>query len=677
MWCKVIVASLLGTALFGCGSKGCTQQSINRSQLEAQEAGSGYVGQLGKALGRHAGQVTCLTISRDGELVASGDLTGTLRIWDAATLECRLVIDHPAQVWAATFSADNSKILSICSEGILRTWNLHGELVHSSTVSGSQPTTTFSADGLACVSANEQDSKWHVRYDALTPSGHIRETRELEWPRVVILGQVVISSSQIALSPDKRWVAAIGMELTEDGEFEDVSRIYIWDLKNANSGPHTTLSSGREGYKAGFTSVAFSPDSMSVLAGNGSGELHVWAHSDSEPRHTVDARDHAGDVTSIQFSPDGKLLATGGDDTRIAVRKWPADKLEAPVIVRGHEDRIPQLRFSSDGSSLFSCSADHTVRRWERTDDKFVANPRLAGHTHEVLAIAFSPDGRTIATGASSRKETDILLWKHNGANYELDRRIEGLHKQVSSLRFISSQQLVAADSDSVRGWTLEPFKEIPGIRTDGKHPIPEAIEAGRQDGVFYCWWFGGPLQKAAFLSSGLKAIDDAEARIGKSETFCVSPTKSLLATAYGNEILFLDAKTLQEVSASSLGEVSIEALEFSSNGQQLAVGARDGSVYIIAADSGKTDKVLRGHDSRIVRVAYSLKGKILATSCADGRLCIWDLGTGKITRRWELGRVSAMTFRPDGRVLAVGDSAGLVWLLQTTDKEADGKSEQ
>ncbi|HTE18766.1 MAG TPA: WD40 repeat domain-containing protein, partial [Armatimonadota bacterium] len=84
---------------------------------------------------------------------------------------------------------------------------------------------------------------------------------------------------------------------------------------------------------------------------------------------------------------------------------------------------------------------------------------------------------------------------------------------------------------------------------------------------------------------------------------------------------------------------------------------------------AGRTPDLLfaSGHKGRITGLAWSPDGKSLATSSADGSLRIWDPTLGATRRFSQEGRkISCIAWSPDGKRLAVG-ADGMVRVWSTT----------
>jgi WD40 repeat protein len=72
----------------------------------------------------HTNRVWCITFSRDGQLVASGSMDHTVKIWDTSTGECLTTFrDHRSWVLVVVFSPDSTLCASWEYDGVIRVWN--------------------------------------------------------------------------------------------------------------------------------------------------------------------------------------------------------------------------------------------------------------------------------------------------------------------------------------------------------------------------------------------------------------------------------------------------------------------------------------------------------------------------------------------------------------------------
>jgi WD40 repeat protein len=108
-----------------------------------------------------------------------------------------------------------------------------------------------------------------------------------------------------------------------------------------------------------------------------------------------------------------------------------------------------------------------------------------------------------------------------------------------------------------------------------------------------------------------------------------------------------------------------ISALEYSSDGNTLCAGHRDGTVTLAEGRSGKILFRFRAHDGAVLRLSIRVDGALLATASRDV-VKVWEVSSRK-----ELislpGRVCA-SFSPDGKLLAgaTADNLLRIWNTET-----------
>jgi RNA polymerase sigma factor (sigma-70 family) len=133
----------------------------------------------------------------------------------------------------------------------------------------------------------------------------------------------------------------------------------------------------------------------------------------------------------------------------------------------------------------------------------------------------------------------------------------------------------------------------------------------------------------------------------------------------------------------------TVTSLAFSSNGKVLASAGQD---WMVRLWDPVTGKEIRRLDHNVQTMALSPDGAIVATSCLDpapprawpseiGAVRIWDAATGKALP-WpakHAGRVYALSFSPDGKILATAESDDNVhlWDVATANEVQKLKGEQ
>lgn len=196
------------------------------------------------------------------------------------------------------------------------------------------------------------------------------------------------------------------------------------------------------GHSTKVTSVAFSPDGVTLAAGSddntwgGDNTITLWRVSDGGHVRTLTL--HRRTVDSVAFSPDGSLLASASAD--YTVRLWRASDGALVRTLTGHTSEVCSVAFSPDGSILASGSRDNTIRLWRVSDGTRIHT--FTGHTGGVYSVAFSPDGTTLASGDS---DATIRLWRVSDGS--LVRALTGHSSAVQSVAFSPDGSTLASGS--------------------------------------------------------------------------------------------------------------------------------------------------------------------------------------------------------------------------------------
>lgn len=116
------------------------------------------------------------------------------------------------------------------------------------------------------------------------------------------------------------------------------------------------------------------------------------------------------------------------------------------------------------------------------------------------------------------------------------------------------------------------------------------------------------------------------------------------------------------------VGQVA-NAIAFTPNSQQVAVGMSDGTVKLWTTDTGQLVQTLAqgGHRYAVRAIAISSDGTRLVSASSDQTIKIWDLQTGQLLRTLALnatdGIVHTLKISPDGTRLAIATSSNLLQL--------------
>ena len=144
------------------------------------------------------------------------------------------------------------------------------------------------------------------------------------------------------------------------------------------------------------------------------------------------------------------------------------------------------------------------------------------------------------------------------------------------------------------------------------------------------------------------------------------SPDGQMLATANGRNGFFVQLwDVTNKVHKADIYERSY-ALAFTPDGQTLAAGSTDISLWDVNSSTVKT--TLSGYADGIRSLAFSPDGRILVSGSNGGVIRFWDVETAtqKTVRTAHTDRINDVAFTPDGSILASAsdDATVLLWDL-------------
>jgi RNA polymerase sigma factor (sigma-70 family) len=181
--------------------------------------------------------------------------------------------------------------------------------------------------------------------------------------------------------------------------------------------------------------------------------------------------------------------------------------------------------------------------------------------------------------------------------------------------------------------------------------PTGRQLATAADDGWVRFWDLAGGKE--------LLAIRAAEHRVS---SLALSPEGKALATADGEVVRLWEAKTgheLRKIWCPSTVH-NTGPLAFSSDGAVLAVAASDGSIRLFQPATGKERLTLPAQPERVRCLAFTADGTGLVSVGENAAaLCVWDLSSGRLTRKVSIESPKDLRIRPlalalDGRTLAV-----------------------
>lgn len=451
---------------------------------------------------RHEQPVNDVAFSRDGGLMLTTGLGGTVSVWDTHSGSLlAMPMRHPTQIIHAEFSPDGTRVLVLPDGLQALVWDLrldesrsrrffHSDVVTSVRFSGDgRQVLSTSRDGSARLweTANGHETIPALRHEtgvnaaAFSPDGLLLATAGADHA----LRVWDTNNGERVLGPLEHKGVVSTVELDPTGKrmltATDAGRANVWDL-----------SGGKELFAVvqggGLASACFSPDGNHVLTASRDGTVLL---SDAQTGRRVIAPLRFQDaVMGAVFSPDGQQVLIGlrNGDLQLRdrmLRNVLGPPMKAPaglrpgvlrfapagdriVVASGnrayawdlktfkpacppldHGDLVLDARFSPDGSIVATASRDDTARLWQVATGRPLSDP--LPHDSRVECLAFSPDGSWLATGAA---DGCVHCWEVPPLAAEIPDWLPRLTEAFSRLRLRTAGQsdpIPASEANELR----------------------------------------------------------------------------------------------------------------------------------------------------------------------------------------------------------------------------------
>ena len=338
-------------------------------------------------------------------------------------------------------------------------------------------------------------------------------------------------------------------------------------------------------------------------------------------------------ITSVDFSPDGKLLAVAGFHEAL-LHKADGSGLVARLV--GLSERIESVRFSPDGKLLAVTGGQPArmgeVQIWDVEKKTLKLSVPVTFDT--VYGASWSPDGKLISFGCSDNtlraidaKTGKQVLYQgaHNDWVFDTVFSVKGDYvvsvgrDRSAKLTELETQRFI----DNIT--SITPGALSGGVASVVRHPERDEILVGGADGT--------PKIYRMHRTTARKIGDDAN-----------------LIRKFPK----MDGRVF--------------AVDFSADGKRIAAAnSADGSgtvaLYGIKFDSKMPDDVKKIFSKTIVKRTPDEQKKVEAYQTAD---------VAAPLKATFPAPMYAVSFHPDGKVLAVAGYDGLIRLINTVTGEVD-----
>lgn len=635
---------------------------------------------LGTTRLRHSRTIHAVAFSPDGTAFASGDESGTIRIWDFRTSKKRKQLVAESEIEGISYAPDGTHLVAVEIDSTLLEWELTtGRRVWQTEPGGLVSAFTFSPDGNSLITAGEGICLWDAktgkmrkrlgaegryRFAVIAPGGRAIASVDHDW---------TIALWDVAAGKEVRRLAGHSAKLHAMSFSPDGRTLLVADIPKLYHMGSETETPPLRGYEVTNSPIAFSSDGKLLAVWHDDESVRLWDLTTGKavrhllPKRSYDLTGHSGLVWAGAFSPDGRSLVTGGDDQ--AVRVWDAGTGRDVRPFPAHSDAVASLAFSPDGSDLASAGRDGTIRLWDTARGRL--EKTLRGHTDGVSCVRIAPDGRTLI---SAGEDGTVRLW--DGQTATEVSRVKAHKGRVWQVAFLpNGRSFVSTGEDGmIRLWQVgrsQPVRQWGdrGVTGSAKSlavsPDGQLVAATLGVGTIHLWE----------VSSGHQVRRLETPKEFRDFPSCVtfSPDGQVLACGEGTVVRLWGVQTGKLIGVCTADLGAVKSVGFSPDGRLLVGGCSDMSVRLWETITHREICRFTGHSSEILSVSFSPTGQAIASASRDSTILMWNLH-----RRLAIGAGSANDLTPERlealwRDLALSDPGvayRAVGLLTATPKE-------
>ena len=292
----------------------------------------------------HEDRIQCLSLSPNGELLASGSRDGTVKLWKVSDAKLLSTLDERMS-WpmAIRFSPDGRILAAAYEDGAIHLWDsvthkltrrIYGHMDPKTGLAFLARDLSFSPDSNTLASASDDETVrvWDIA------SGHMRH-----------VAKHMDEVWRVVFSHDGTMLASNGRE----------SVVRIWDV--ASGEKRFEFDNGENGGACRL--VVFSPDDRLLACAGDDPEIRLWDLKSGRKHAVLGGGTRL--IHGLRFFPSQRLLLSAGKDRLI--RLWDIDSLKVTSSIPMGDTCQPQCIDIAENDRIIAALDNGDVAIWRVT----------------------------------------------------------------------------------------------------------------------------------------------------------------------------------------------------------------------------------------------------------------------------------------------------------------------
>uniref|UniRef100_A0A671K1R5 Cilia- and flagella-associated protein 52 n=1 Tax=Sinocyclocheilus anshuiensis TaxID=1608454 RepID=A0A671K1R5_9TELE len=526
----------------------------------------------------HTNNVSCISVSKSGRYIASGQVTfmgfkADIIIWDYEKKEiyARLVL-HKARVEDLSFSPNDKYLVSLGGQddASIVVWNIESK----EAICGS-PASAQSAGHCLTIEYTNLNDEIFVS----AGNGTLR-VWELDLPNRKI------RPTECQTGQLKRIVKCL--EIPNDDNFfycgttsGDILKVNLKTRLLNSCGPV------KQKFSKGVNTLKVLKTG-DILVGSGDGMLSLCSGGNFKTIKSVQLEEG---VTSVTLRGDGQQFYVGTEAAQIYSLGYIDFKPE--LIATNHNSAVKDVAFPFGTSELFATCSQNDIRVWHTESSKELLRIMVPNITCN--ALGFMQDGRSIFSVKKKKKK--ILFLKACAVSGGGEGQVRVWEIFQDSYRLIETMKEHKATVNCIK------------IKSNDK----ECVTAS-SDGACIIWDLVRFVRNQMVLSNTLFSV------------VCYHPEEFQIITSGTDRKIgyweVYDGSAIRELEGSLSG--AINGMHISEDGKYFVTGGDDKLLKLWHYSDGEVTHVGVGHSGSITNVRICPNSRCIVSTSADGAILRW-----------------------------------------------------